>query len=303
MIAILLGFGLLGLVVGGVFDSDDDSATAEDDAARDVGPSLEATEELYVRDEPIDSDSLEYRDRIGYPSFSDVAEDLEDNYGAPIEDREDYMDLLASLQGGPIYPTLGTENADRMTGGDDDEDFYAWEGDDTIFMGGGDDFYTPIFENEDAGDDFIRGGSGNDVIYSQIGSDTLRGDAGDDYLTARDLTGRGEPDMVYGGFGNDVVMGDDGDTLSGGEGADFFGIYLPTGDVDPVVVSDFDAAEDDLMIYVETDVPQASVDYTVSVTEEDGDSVVSVDARTVARFSGVTGLDPSLIRVGNYRVG
>ena len=70
MIAILLGFGLLGLVVGGVFDSDDDSATAEDDAARDVGPSLEATEELYVRDDPIDSDSLEYSDGIGYPSFS-----------------------------------------------------------------------------------------------------------------------------------------------------------------------------------------------------------------------------------------
>lgn len=94
-------------------------------------------------------------------------------------------------------------------------------GDDTVNLGGGDDFWAA-----GDGDDDIRGGVGNDEIFGENGEDTLRGLKGDDFLFGGDdddkLLGQGGNDFLDGGAGDDNLKGGGGqDELEGGDGDDF----------------------------------------------------------------------------------
>lgn len=75
------------------------------------------------------------------------------------------------------------------------------------------------------GNDFIWGNNGNDFLNGDQGNDTLRGWNGDDWLYG----GTGN-DQLYGEAGNDFLNGylgqysNESDSLTGGTGADVFGL-------------------------------------------------------------------------------
>jgi len=96
----------------------------------------------------------------------------------------------------------GTENSERILGGDDGEAVYAGGGNDRVYTGGGND----LADGGDGRDD-LRGGDGDDVVSGGAGNDSLRGDAGADELR--------------GGDGNDRMYVDGDDTvIEGGDGID-----------------------------------------------------------------------------------
>jgi VCBS repeat-containing protein len=110
----------------------------------------------------------------------------------------------------------------------------------------------------------VYGTSQTDQIAGGIGSDALSGNAGDDFLTGN----RGN-DFLAGGDGSDRLVGVDEsnnlilanfpgagevDTLTGGAGADTFGLgdrskpfYLGGGGTDAAIITDFNPAEGDIL--------------------------------------------------------
>jgi RTX calcium-binding nonapeptide repeat (4 copies) len=97
----------------------------------------------------------------------------------------------------------------------------------------------------DSGNDLTRGGDGNDEIWDGRGADTLHGDLGNDILIGQSTEDPSDAaDVLFGGFGDDELYGDDGDTLEGGGGLDFFGIYVDDAGDDPVLVPDVGNNED-----------------------------------------------------------
>lgn len=96
----------------------------------------------------------------------------------------------------------GEEGNDSLVGGAGDDWLYGGSGNDVLF---GDEIANSSI-NPVIGNDTLHGGSGNDWLYGGSGSDTLYGDQGDDYLV---------------GYGNGSY---EYDVLTGGEGADTFGL-------------------------------------------------------------------------------
>ena len=159
---------------------------------------------------------------------------------------------------------LGTAGDDRIFGNAGDDLLLGGPGDDSIYGGEGDD---SIFAGP--GNDLLRGGAGDDFLYSFAGQDTLFGDTGNDFLIALDGPDQpGQPDQLFGGFGNDTLVGDDGDTLTGGPGENVFSVVAYDGSEDPVIITDFDPARDELEIVVDSDgFPPVDVDDLVFVVD------------------------------------
>lgn len=133
---------------------------------------------------------------------------------------------------------VGTEFADRISGGEGnntitglggDDQLFGGRGNDTVFGGPGNDHISGSF-----GDDTIVGGDGNDFLEGSLGNDKLDGGAGDDHLYGGDgddilegsdgndyLSGGQQDDLLFGGPGRDTLTGGLGDDrLKGGKGAD-----------------------------------------------------------------------------------
>lgn len=304
MLAMLLGFGLFGLLIPGLFgrDGDDEedfpAQSGSDDA--EVGAAISETESVIAWGDAPEGYAPDYAAVPEAYSFAEAAADLTWATGIEVTDRDSYEAALEVYRGPEADPVLGTPGDDTMYTGDGNDDVFGWEGDDRIFLQDGDDVYAARFVNEDAGDDFVRGGPGDDFLISRVGSDTLMGDTGDDVLNGRDEVGNRGADVLRGGWDNDTVFGDDGDTVSGGQGHDVLGVYLPERDVAEVTIEDFETNRDEIRIYVETDTPKMSEDYALTFEDRDGDTHIAVDGRAVAVVKGITGLDPALVRVGNY---
>jgi Ca2+-binding RTX toxin-like protein len=125
------------------------------------------------------------------------------------------------------------EGDDVLEGGAGDQVLYGGEGNDLLFgdgvLGG---------SSAPSGNDFLVGGVGNDSLYGGSGNDKLNGGWGDDYLNG------------YGGYSNSET-----DTMTGGPGADTFGLgynWRSSSDVDiyylgsgNAVITDFNALEGD----------------------------------------------------------
>ncbi len=131
----------------------------------------------------------------------------------------------------------GTQGADALTGGADNDILYGFGGNDTLKGGAGDDV---LAGNEGA--DILRGGDGDDYLLGGPGNDTLDGGAGQDWAAYEDATARVVVDLkvagvqdtggggkdtlvgvenLYGGKFNDALTGDDnGNYLYGGDGDD-----------------------------------------------------------------------------------
>lgn len=139
---------------------------------------------------------------------------------------EPLLDLIFERLGGTI---AGSFDADSITGSRQGEVINAYDGDDVVDAGQGDD---RVYGHE--GDDVINAGDGHDYADGGLGNDSIAGGAGDDRLYGGDgddsLSGEAGDDSLYGGDGHDRLSGDQGDDqlsgqagddiLSGGDGAD-----------------------------------------------------------------------------------
>ena len=184
------------------------------------------------------------------------------DYGAdadPNNDRDSVIGgdgndtILSGDDNDTVIGGLGDDSVDAgfdddtVTGDAGNDTLEGNEGDDTIAGGAGDDviygelsptnpdyagysFYELENDGSDAApannEDSLSGGDGNDSIYGQDDNDTLLGGAGDDLLDggidADSLDGGTGSDVIIGGAGNDTITASQGDTITGGDGDDYF---------------------------------------------------------------------------------
>ena len=109
----------------------------------------------------------------------------------------DYDDTLAEAQA----VIRGSNLADVIAAGVNDDRVDALAGDDTVWGGSGSDQI-----GGGAGTDLLFGNTGNDSLYGESGADTLDGGTGDDLLDG----GAGADSFVFAdGFGRDIITGFD----------------------------------------------------------------------------------------------
>ncbi len=161
------------------------------------------------------------------------------------------------------------------------------------------------------GDYIVNGGDGDDQLHGGDGSDTLNGEAGNDQLYAGDgvvdqsintLNGGDGDDILYGSNESENILnGDDGDdlihirgndTATGGTGADSFNYSTEYGDGEIGTITDYDAAED--QIVVEHMVDETSEDETpppeVSITVIGMDAVICLDGEECMVVQGAASI-------------
>ncbi|CAN5226568.1 hypothetical protein BH10PSE6_BH10PSE6_00940 [soil metagenome] len=126
------------------------------------------------------------------------------------------MTTFNGTNGNDNLPPVGADNSG-------DDDFFAFDGKDTIRGGLGDDNVDAAGGDDTAfgegGDDFLNGGIGNDMLFGGDGIDHLDGGGGNDRLD-----GGAGADTLVGNFGNDKYVVDNiGDVVqefSEGDGFD-----------------------------------------------------------------------------------
>jgi Ca2+-binding RTX toxin-like protein len=133
----------------------------------------------------------------------------------------------SGINGQSVYN--GTDGADRVFGGNDNDTFWGGKGNDIIEGNGGDDVALGGDGNDIitdlGGADVPKGGPGNDAIDAGIGDDIPMGNDGADFINAgandnETFAGEGT-DFVIAGQGADAVFGDGGDDwIEGGTGQD-----------------------------------------------------------------------------------
>lgn len=151
------------------------------------------------------------------------------------------------------------------------------------------DVFLPGISDNVTDNDTVSGGEGNDTIIDIKGSDTLNGDNGDDRISSLDTreASLANADTVNGGDGNDVLITDAGDTVTGGAGADQFGMINRVLGEDVQVVTDFDPVEDALTVLVEHGLPE-DVTLNLVTTSSGTDTGVEVNGMLQAILQGVT---------------
>ncbi|AJE48954.1 calcium-binding protein [Celeribacter indicus] len=196
---------------------------------------------------------------------------------------------------------LGEGGDDRLFGNADPDLVEGGPGNDAIFLGDGNDesgtsilYASTVGEltmalEMQTGDDLIRGGDGDDLIIDIRGSNTIYGDLGDDVLLAYDHEDEHSPDIVHGGYGDDRLAGDDGDTLTGGAGADEIYVASSIDMVKEIVtVTDFDPAEDNLVIDVlGDDLSGVNEDEEIVIRETEDGLILELFEQQVALLQGL----------------
>jgi Ca2+-binding RTX toxin-like protein len=214
-------------------------------------------------------------------------------------------DMLTGDAGDDIV--LGGGGNDLVDGAEGRDLLYGGAGNDTVTGGDGNDL---MFGS--SGIDSMRGGDGNDTLVGleydeiasdlQITADVLETDISEAFgplvteaqiqrvsaqVTSGTIDERGA-DILDGGTGDDLLIGDEGDTMTGGEGTDFFGVNYSAGDA-ASTISDFDHLTERLVLVLEN--PGTAV---ISILEDGtGSSQIFVDGRGVVRLTGQIAADLS----------
>lgn len=229
------------------------------------------------------------------------------------------------LAGGPGHDTLaggtgddmihGGDGNDLLSGGDGDDTLRGGNGDDTILGGEGDD---QLFGGEGndllvggGGDDLLVGGGGDDTLIGGEGHDTLKGGEGNDLLVAGPgsnllfggdgndtLVGaidgprpEGEQSFLNGGAGDDLLVLGAGDVAHGGPGADSFALGQWLIGNGMAEVTDFNPAEDRLVLSFDPADGPAPETITLSEDpEQEGRVLVLFDDVPVARIGSANAL-------------
>lgn len=177
------------------------------------------------------------------------------------------LENLTLLNDNAAYSGNGNSLNNHIIGNSFNNSLSGWDGNDIVEGEGGNDYIWGDDGSDNLiggeGNDWLSGGNGNDALYGDeiagsttaIGNDTLYGGSGNDLLYG----GRGS-DSLNGGSDNDFLNGYgttgydslEYDTLTGGGGADTFGLgyngswtdiaYLGNG---YATITDFDRAEGD----------------------------------------------------------
>jgi Ca2+-binding RTX toxin-like protein len=159
--------------------------------------------------------------------------------------------IISALKGNDDIEAAGKLPAMSMSGGAGNDTIVGANGADTIHGDAGKDLIYGLGGNDqifgDASNDAIAGGDGNDVISGGLGNDRItaeggndivHGDIGDDWLTAGNeclwgteheihtcyaIPTGSDDDQLFGDAGSDHLYASKGmDTVSGGDGDDFF---------------------------------------------------------------------------------
>jgi len=158
----------------------------------------------------------------------------------------------------------GGSGADNMLGGTGNDLLLGVEGDDNLYGG--------------LGVDTLDGGSGDDIIFGLVipeletsleniaeasqnggtlGSIIQQADAAIAQIPSwiGGLVDEDEADVINGGAGDDVILAGAGDVVTGGAGEDSIAVLSAVEDAsgtsDPVTVTDYDPAQDQLTISVQ----------------------------------------------------
>jgi Ca2+-binding RTX toxin-like protein len=200
---------------------------------------------------------------------------------------------------------FGTENADTIV---------ADDGQDAVFTGAGDDIITQTTTgatdpsdqalriNAGIGNDSVVAGGGDDVIFGNLGADTIDGNEGNDTifggfgsdLIATDDQSTDTPDVVDGGGNNDVLIGDNGDTFTGGDGRDSFANVLRDVTSDPITITDFDPANEQLEVQYEANELAIPPAFNKVASADGADTVISFGTTEVFVLRGVAVADVAL---------
>ena len=205
---------------------------------------------------------------------------------APVADDTD--ELVADAEGEDTTPSEDTvaagEGEDTVdAGAEDTQSFTGTDSAETLPAPGPDQALNADLQG---GDDSATGDAQNDTIAGGTGADTLSGAAGDDLILSTSIdpgaASDTDVDSLEGGLGDDTLVLGVGDIASGGAGAD---IYALRSDVnDTVTVTDFDDAEDLLVIEAEN-----TDDVTVlGQTATAQGIVVSLSSGAAVLLAGVT---------------
>jgi len=195
----------------------------------------------------------------------------------------------------------GTSGPDTLQGGAGDDLLVGRAGDDLLSGGAGNDWLLGL-----DGDDTLQGGAGRDVLIGGEGGDTMIGGAGDDFIEAANildesalvasldglasfadiafryaLPALSDPgDEIDLGAGDDTVVAGSDDTVTGGDGDDEFalGDWIEGGR--PVLIEDFDLAEDLITFVSASDQPTPEL--TVERDTITGLTTLKADGQAVA---------------------
>lgn len=298
-LAILLGLGLTGVLVGGLFDEDDTETPPEDQAGTGDGGGL-----------PDEGDGLGGIIGGGSEGTEDSDLIVSSDRAALVEELAPGASGDTDFVDGPIViDTLGgddliaaSDQDDVIAAGAGNDVVYGGAGDDQITLGDGDDFYVPAPPDSvdwgvlDAGDDVVSGGAGADALIDTLGHNTLSGGDGIDLVYGVDTADEGTatPDSLSGGAGTDLIVADNGDQVETGSGADLVAVDLTDldGDIDPVVITDFDPSEDVLGVAID-----GSPTVTTTARGDGTGLDVIVNDVVVATLIGVDALDPGQIDI------
>lgn len=228
-------------------------------------------------------------------------------------------DLLSGRGGDDAI--FGGDGQDQLGGGTGNDTLTGENGDDTLIAGEGNDALLGGAGNDSlagqAGDDLLHGDAGDDSLMGGEGADTLNGGDGADWLAGgsdQDLLQGGagqdtldggaghdtiwgqspdmpdtEVDFLNGGTGDDVLMISRGDIAMGGDGSDSFQLIDIAPDGPVAQISDFNPAEDDLIIYYDSDLHQTPV-LTAEPVAGSQDVTLMLDGVAVAIVRDAAGL-------------
>ncbi|ODT17728.1 MAG: hypothetical protein ABS35_25175 [Kaistia sp. SCN 65-12] len=173
----------------------------------------------------------------GGDGFDTVSIDAVDSDGDVTIDIRPWGAIGSKIVNVESFQVGGASGNDLLLGGNGDDTFRGYGGNDVIHGGKGNDWL--MGEDDDdildggAGRDGLEGGYGNDSLFGADGNDTLYGDAGHDLLMGED--------------GDDWLFGNEGDdTLVGGAGADRF--FFDFNDDGSNLIADLSFADHDRIV-------------------------------------------------------
>ncbi|MDO6729999.1 calcium-binding protein [Marinovum sp. 2_MG-2023] len=200
--------------------------------------------------------------------------------------------------------------------GDGDTTLYGNYEDDTILGGGGDDYIVVGGaslggSNYQAGENLADGGEGDDTIFGSGGE--VHGpywyDDDSEPGVFEQTIGR---DTLIGGAGDDLLVSENGNEMTGGAGADIFAVdheipEVAQGfDFAPSTITDFDAAEDELVVIINpniySNIYTGARAVTVDVWEDGTGADVALDGTVIAEVAGGQNLTTENIRIEQFGV-
>ncbi|CUH82636.1 calcium-binding protein [Tropicibacter naphthalenivorans] len=189
--------------------------------------------------------------------------------------------LLLQEDGGDMSYTDGDSGV-TILGNYDDNTINGGGGDDRITVGESL-FYTATYQD---GENLAQGGDGNDTLIGTGGTEynyTL----GDEDFYEMDI----HIDTLEGGAGDDVLLSVNRNVMTGGTGADTFGLIHEEADgelgFEAAVITDFDPTEDQIAVQVGPVGNYAEVtSITIEVWEDGLGANVLVDGMVAAEVAG-----------------